>query len=326
MKAKNRFFIWVLSLFLGVSAVSGLGASLRAETVDRIVAVVNGDPITLYELDLAMKQDLSRIMDAPTGNSKEKRFQDSRSAALQRLVEDRLLEQELKKNNIVITEEDEEKALQNILARNKMSLSQLKSEIASKGQSWEDYQAGVKRQLKQIKFMGRILAPRVKVTDADLEQFFAEHPQQFAGFQTVQMAQIIIPVSPNADDATLASAQKLAAEASAKARKGGNFEELGQKYSNPPQAAVQATYQVSQLAPQIVAILSDLKEGQVSEPVRSSMGIHVIKLYERSTMAGEEFQAIREQLREKVFELKLQEEMVEYLDKLKDRSLIELKA
>lgn len=326
MKRLKTFLLKKVNFVLWCSLFWLIPVALQAEVVDQVVAVINGDPVTLYELDLAMRQDLSQIMDAPSGASQENKFKDSKNAALQRLVEDKLLEQEMKKNNIVVSEADEQKAIENILARNKMTLPQLKKEIQGKGQAWEDYLAGVKRQLKQIKFMGRVLAPKVKVTDADLEEFFAQNPEQFAAFQTVEMAQVIIPVKPSADDVTLSAAQKKAAEAATKARRGGDFEELGKKYSEMPQAALKATYPVAQLAPQIISILSDLKVGQVSEPVRSSMGLHVIKLYERSTMAGEQYQAIREQLREKVFELKLQEEMGEYLDKLKGRSLIELKA
>ncbi len=198
-------------------------------------------------------------------------------------------------------------------------------ELKGKGTSWAQYESQVSDQIKKIKFMGQVISPRVKVTDADLDEFFADHPDKFAGYQSVEMAQIIIPLSPDADDASLAAAQKLANEVTRQARRGEKFEDLGKKYSTNAQTAVAQTYPVNQLAPQIAELLGELKPGEVSAPVRSNMGLHVLKLFQRSTLAGEEYKAIREQIREKVFEMKMAEELDNYLDDLKGNSFIDIK-
>jgi peptidyl-prolyl cis-trans isomerase SurA len=318
----RKFYLPLIGFFLGMTFSMPY---LSAETVDKVVAIVNEDPITLYDLESSIEKNREKIKEIMGDKAAQDVSKDIRSLALKVLVDEKLLDQEMAKKQIALTPEDEEKAIQNVLERNRLTLDQLKAELAKQGQSWATYKAGLTEQLKRIKFMGQIIAPRVKVTDADLDEFFAKNPEQFAQFQTVKMAQIIVPLGTTATDAELAQAQKVAQEVQDKARGGGNFEDLGKKYSVNPQTAVPDNYPLSQLAPQIAGLLADLKPGEVSAPVRSTMGIHVIKLYERKTMAGDDFKAIREQIREKVFEYKVEQALQEYLDDVKNKSFIEIK-
>lgn len=314
-----------ISLSLSLLALLGSAPSLRAEVVDKVVAVVNEEPVMLYDVDRLMAANIEDIKKAEGGKEKKEKFNDYRTMALDRLIGDKLLDQQMNQMKLQVTDEDVKKAAGNIMQRNSLTQDQLNQQLAAKGLTYDQYLIDLKSQLKKVKFVGQVIAPRVKVTDADLDEFFAEHSEQFGQFQSVQMAQVIVPVSPSASDSELAKAQSLAQEVSSKAKKGDNFEELGKKYSASPGTAVATIYQVNQLAPAIAETLSDLKPGDVSQPVRTELGLHVVKLYERKTLAGEEYQAIREQLREKVFQEKVQVELEKYVNELKGKSFIQVK-
>lgn len=312
--------------FVSLLALVAAGGPASAEVVDKVVAVVNAEPITQYDVDKLMKENLEEIKKAQaTGDQKEK-FDGYKGMALQKLIGDKLLEQELQKRNMTVTDADVQKSLDNIMKRNNLTKDQMNAEITRQGMTWDQYLVTLRSQLKKVKFMGEFLAPRVKITDADLDEFFAKHSDKFAAYQSVKLAQIIIPLDAAASDDQLKEAQSKANEVASKAKGGANFEDLGKKYSPTPQTAVPEFYQVSQLAPAIAEVLSDLKPNEVSQPVRSPMGLHVVKLYERKTLAGEEYKQVREQLREKVFEEKMEEEMVKFLDELKGKSYIEIKS
>ncbi len=312
----------VIALF---AAMQG-AFNAQAEVVEKIVAVVNMEPITQYDLDKLMTENLEEIKKSAGPRDQKEKFQGYRNLALEKLIGDKLLEQELEKRKMTLTDADIQRSIEGIMKRNNITREQLQAEIGKQGLSWEQYQVTLRGQLKKVKFMGEVLAPRVKVTDSDLDEFFAMHPEQFAPYQSVKLAQIIFPLDPAAADPQLQEAQKKAAEIADKARGGSNFEDLGKKYSDNPQTAIPAIYQVNQLAPPIIEALGDLQPNGVSQPVRSNIGIHVIKLYERKTMAGDEYKQVREQLREKVFEEKLQDELVKYLNELKGKSYIEIKS
>lgn len=313
------------AVFLTALTLAALSPRVQAEVVDRVVAVVNDEPITLYEVDKLMAANLEEIKKAEGKGMKQEKFQSYRSQALEKLIADKLLDQQMEQMKLQVTDDDVQKALGNIMQRNSMTKEQLVQQLNQKGMSFDQYLADLRVQLKKVKFMGAVIAPRVKVTDADLDEFFADNSDKFANFQSVQMAQVIVPVDPAAADAELSAAQAKAQEVYQKAKGGSNFEDLGKKYSVNAQTAVPAVYQVNQLAPQIAEVLSGLKAGDVGQPVRSEMGIHVIKLIERKTLAGDEYQAVREQIREKVFELKVQEELEKYVGELKSKNFVQIK-
>jgi len=315
-----------LAIGAGLLAMLAGGHAARAETVDKIVAVVNDDPITLYQLDKEMADKIDEIKKAEGNNLQKEKFNDYRQQALNLLIEEKLLDQEMTKHNMTVTDADVQKSIDSVMKRTSLTKQQLIEEVQKKGITFEKYQADLKGQIRKMKFMGEFLAPRVKVTDADLDAFFAKHPDQFAPYQSVEMAQIILPLSETASDSEISTANTQAKEIINKAKGGGNFEDLGKKYSQTPSTAVKAIYQSNMLAPQIVEALTDMKPGDVSQPVRSPLGLHIVKLYERKTLAGDEYKAVREQLREKVFEEKLEEELQKYVDELKTKSYIQTKS
>jgi len=321
----KKFKTFAAFAVLTLSPLAAVSAA-HAEVVDKVVAVVNEEPITLYEVDKLMAANLDEIKKAEGAGQKKEKFTDYRNMALEKLIADRLIDQQMNQMKLVVTDEDVQKAVNNILQRNSMTKEQLAEQLKQKGMTLDQYMADLRIQLKKVKFMGSVIAPRVKVTDADLDEFFAEHSDKFGNFQSVQMAQIIIPVEATASDADLSAAQSKAKEVYDKAKGGANFEDLGKKYSVNPQTAVPAIYQVNQLAPQIAEVLSSMKPGEVGEPVRSELGIHVIKLVERKTLAGEEYQSVREQIREKVFEEKIQEELDKYVNDLKAKNYVQIKS
>ncbi len=316
MKLKTLFILLLLSL----------SSLAHAETVDKIIAVVNDEPITLYQLDKLMAEKLDELKAEEKKEVQKEKFENFRDLALKKLIGEALLEKEMSKYNIKVEDKDVDKALANITQRNGLTREQLQAQIQKKGNSYDQYLADLKVQLRKLKFIGEVIAPRVKVTDADLDAFFAEHPDQFGAYQSVKMAQIIFPLSDTASEAEVDATLSKAKEAAKKARGKTDFAELGKKYSQNYQSAVPAIYQVNQLSLELGQAISTLKPGEVSEPLRTSLGFQVVKLYERKTLAGEEYQAVREQLRERVFEQKIDEKLEEFVEELKSKSYVEIKS
>ena len=315
----KRNTLWLFLLFFAFSL------NAHAETVDKIIAVVNDEPITLYQLDKLMAEKLDELKAEEKTEVQKEKFATFKQLALKKLVGEALLGQEMEKRGVKVDDKDVERALDNITKRNNLTREQLQAEIKKKGQSFDQYMADLKVQLRKVKFIGEMIAPRVKVTDADLDAFFAAHSDQFGAYQSVKMAQIILPLSDTASESEVNAALAKAKEVVKKARGKSDFEELGKKYSQSAQTAVPAIYQINQLSLEVGQAVSTLKPGEVSEPLRTSLGFQVVKLFERKTLAGEEYKAVREQLRERVFEQKIDEKLEEYVEELKSKSYVEIK-
>ncbi|HCU23803.1 MAG TPA: hypothetical protein DF383_02205, partial [Deltaproteobacteria bacterium] len=97
-------------------------------------------------------------------------FLNYRELALHKLIGDKLLDQQMTHLKLQVTEDDVQRAVGNIMQRNGLSREQLAEQVKKKGMAWDEYMADMKVQLKRVKFMGQVIAPRVKVTDADLDE------------------------------------------------------------------------------------------------------------------------------------------------------------
>ncbi len=157
---------WAIIVFLG----SGQISSLQAEVVDKVVAVVGSDIITLSDVNrfksqknAGLKKNLSLGSPAAAGVT-------NTTDALQALIDQKLMEQEIERLQITASADDIGAAIQEILQRNKSTLEQLKSQVASKGLSFERYKQALAEQIQRMKFMGQVIYPRIKINEAEVSK------------------------------------------------------------------------------------------------------------------------------------------------------------
>lgn len=122
-----------------------------AEVVDRIVAVVG--------TEIVLDSDLKAFA--------KRRFV---SRPLDELIREKLLLQEIAKLGISVSDQELSEAMQNILAKNRMTPELLRAELSAKGVRFETYQEQVREQIKQMKFIGQVIYPRVRVPDTEINK------------------------------------------------------------------------------------------------------------------------------------------------------------
>lgn len=130
-----------------------LSPTLRAEIVDKIVAVVGSEVITLSDL---------REFEKMTGKSQKELLQD----AIQHI----LLKQEIERLGITASNDELSNALRGILRQNQISLEALRQELAKKGIAFDQYRESLREEIKKGKFIGQFISPKVTLTDTDLEE------------------------------------------------------------------------------------------------------------------------------------------------------------
>lgn len=152
---KKAFFILIsLSLFRVATA----------EIVDRVVAVVGNEVITLSDVK---HYSVQRSANARlTGDVAGLTSKDP----LESLIREKLLTSEMQRLGIAATEEDINGAVQEVLTRNKVPLEVLKSELSRKGMSFEQYRKGLGDQIRQMKFLSQTIFPRIKLTEDEVNR------------------------------------------------------------------------------------------------------------------------------------------------------------
>src|SRR3989338_289931 len=159
-----------LCLFLFMST------SLMADkTVDKIVAIVNQDVITLYDLDRAMAPMLAEIRKAPNFDAA---YSEAKQKTLEQLIDDALLKQEIDKAKIEVDENELARAIAGVLAQNRITIDMLRSELASKGISFESYKKQLADQIRRMKFIQQNVSAALHISEEEIDSFLKEQQKE----------------------------------------------------------------------------------------------------------------------------------------------------
>lgn len=318
---KSRFLI---SFLIPLFVFCLLLFDVKAEMLNRVVATVNHEVITQYDLNLAAKELAKQL--AKKQNIKEfKITNEFLSEVLSNLINDALVRQEMEKKKIEVSEKDLEQAFNNILTRNKMSLEDLKKELSAQGMSLAEYRNDLKKQIKRVRFMNQTVGQKVRITDDEVQEYYEKNFSKLKSNAEVEVAQIVIPLALGASEKEIKQAEKRAQEIYKQAKsKKVSFEDLLLKLGGEGSGNL-GKISFSSLAPQIAAALQNLNQDQVSEPVRTELGFVIVKLLNSPSENIKMSEEVKEEIRGRIYDEKLQEELLIYLDQLKSTAYIEIK-
>ncbi|MBW1678294.1 MAG: SurA N-terminal domain-containing protein, partial [Deltaproteobacteria bacterium] len=140
-----------ISMFVTICALlllcSPSGTEAR-ETCDRVIAIVNNDIITLYELNTKMKE-ISGVDAADLKKKDERQFFLARWKVLDMLIDERLAAAKAKELNIQVTPEQVDKAIERLKRQNAISQEELLAGLKSRGLTYERYRDKIKRELQR---------------------------------------------------------------------------------------------------------------------------------------------------------------------------------
>jgi len=226
-------------IFLILWSLMFLCVPANAEVVDRIIAVVNDEIITLYEFNAAFEPYLQNIENNYKGNDKEALIKQTRAAFLQRLIDNILIEQEAKKSDAGIMVKDEEvmDVIRDIMAKQKLSMQDFLRNLAKEGNSLESVKKEIRMQMMRARLLRREIKSKVIVTDEEIGEYYDKHREDYEGKETVRIKQLLLLIPPNADKAAIVKVKNEAMQLHKRIMDGESFDLLIMKYSQGPAAA-----------------------------------------------------------------------------------------
>jgi peptidyl-prolyl cis-trans isomerase SurA len=254
--------------------------SVHGDLLDRIAAIVNDGLVLKSELDEQM-------------TSVEKRLQEQKvelpsQSVLQQQVLDRLVLQEIqlqraKHVGLTITDEQLNGALQEIAARNKIPFDQLPTALAAQGVDYKQYRESMRKELTLSTLRQRDVIAHINVSPHELEQYLARE-QNAAANDEFNVSHILLSLPAAATPQQLEDISHKAQDVASRAGKGEDFGQLAIANSNS-QTALEGGQlgwrKGSQLPQFILDLVVKMKPGEVSAPVRTPSGYHIVKLNER---------------------------------------------
>ncbi|MEW6386770.1 MAG: SurA N-terminal domain-containing protein [Thermodesulfobacteriota bacterium] len=294
-----------------------LAAAAAAEVVDRIVAVVNDDIITMSELEQTSRayQDASGALRRPKSDKAFLR------QTLEELIDMRLARAEAKRRGITVSDKDLEQALQDFRQRHNLpddaALAQV---LGQAGISLNEFKQQITDQIMQERLMAVMVGAKVKVDEGEVRRFYDQEFPKTAG-EMMHLRIITLPYPPGATHTQKEELQLKVESLLKEARQGVSFEELRRKHDLSMQDL--GFIPVSDLDPQLAGFLKGLRPGETA-PVKSPQGFQLIQLVGRKTGQPQSFEEAAPQIRRFLRTQAMRKEFSEWVKGLREKAHIKI--
>jgi peptidyl-prolyl cis-trans isomerase SurA len=296
--ARWRAWLLPVGLCLGVSAASAQGLRLgtgnlpgasgqpataagavAARPADHIVAVVNSEPITNNDVRARMAR-----IEVPPGGSLPPPEELARQV-LERLITERTQLQHAAELGLRVDDAAVNQAEASIAARNQISVETLHARLREMGLEPSRFREDLRRDILLQRVRENQVDRQVRVTERDIDDHLRERQNTTDLTQIeLNLAQVLVQVPENADAATVARLQARAADLARRARSGADFAALARESSDAPERAsggLLGLRTADRYPSLFVNAVRTLKVGDVTDPVRSPAGFHILKVVEK---------------------------------------------
>ncbi|MEO6407362.1 MAG: peptidylprolyl isomerase [Burkholderiaceae bacterium] len=257
-------------------------APAAPRNADHIVAVVNSELVTAGEIAQRtdrIREDLQRSRQ-PVPPPEQLRKQ-----VLEMLIDERVQVTNARENGPKIDEPEIDRAIANVAQQNQLTLPQLRERLRREGMDYARFRGTLRDQLATERVREREMQSRIKISDADIDDFIAQRSAAGSAASELNIAQILVSVPDGASAALVAERKARADAALARIKVGQSFESVGAEISDDPNKTAGGALglrPVDRLPDLFVAAVRDLQPGQVTPSVlRTGAGFHILKLVER---------------------------------------------
>jgi peptidyl-prolyl cis-trans isomerase SurA len=265
--------------------VSATAPSSAQRAADFIVAVVNSEPITNYQVKVELQRIQQQYVQQrrPQPDPRELTRQ-----VLERLINERAQLQLARETGIKVDEPSIDQAEQSVARQNQMDVTELRRRIVLDGLEPKIFREQLHDQLMLTRLRDREVEPRVRISDLEVEQYLQEQmgKSDDPGSVMVNMAQLLVTVPDGASDAQVAALKDRAQRALARAQAGEDFTALVRELSDAKdrdKGGELGLKTADRYPPLFLEATDSLAIGAISGLVRSGAGFHILKLIERRT-------------------------------------------
>lgn len=288
MTTTSKLFSAVAAALLAVGTVNAQtapttdAAQVPNETVvplDRIIAVVNNDVITEFELQNRVHQVAINLR---RQNIELPPMPQLRAQVLDRLITEKAMQQRAREIGIRIDEQMVTASIEQIARNNRMTTDELRDRLREEGVAWSQFRSQIREEITQQRLREREVDSKINIPESEVDTYLAEQAG-FTGSDTTEyrVEHILLPY---ADDATEREARRTAEDLLDRAKKGEDFGKLAAAYSKAPDALEGGDlgWRDSTRLPSVFwqAIKNHLKPGYIAE-VETDGALHILKLAEQ---------------------------------------------
>jgi peptidyl-prolyl cis-trans isomerase SurA len=338
-RRRLRFPVGHILLFFNLFLISGLLMAVGTQTafavpdsqsqvIDRVLAVVNGEVITLSELNEAKARFRLHleIPDPIRMNSTDSDPVPGDRELLNRLIEQKLQLQLARKNGIQAETSEVDGLLEEIRRNGRYyTEGDLREALRKEQISVDRYRKNIENDIVILKLANREIKSGIFIDQEELKSYYEKNSDRFRLPDKVRLRQILLLVpSPDREQ----EIQEKAGEFAARIRNGADFQSLAETYSQGPNAkdgGELGFLETAHLLPAVTQALKGVEAGGVTGPVRTTAGVQIFQVEEISAGQVQPFESVEDAIRDALYQEKAARRYEEWVQNLWNSGQVEVK-
>jgi peptidyl-prolyl cis-trans isomerase SurA len=319
---KRRKIYPGLAVFAWIILSCAVPAS--ANVIEQIIVVIDGEPYTLTNFKDYARSQMSR--EFPAGDLKQLGKEDQE--VVEQFITDKLLAAEVKQSGIKVSDDEIDHYIGQIKQKNGINDEQLREALKREGVTWEKYRASIRAEVEKSEIIESQVRKKVNITPEDVERYYQLNQKKYIADERARVRHILLVVPEGSDGAK--AAMEKASEIRRRALTGEDFAKLAESYSEGAGASEggdigwitrgSLLQEIDELA------FGKLAVGEVSQPVRTSAGIHLVKVETREAGKQIPFANVKEKVGEEVLAKAIEERFNKWLKSdLRKRHKVDVK-
>lgn len=313
-------------LVLLLALISTSFSAFSKELVDKVIAVVNSEAVLQSELNSLVSRSKKQggVDDSLLLEDSLEKLKSDRQAQLNYLIREKLVESEIKRQNLSLTDDRIDSEMSSLAKRNGMTRQDLESYLKNQGYSIADYRKNLKSRLERQSFFESEIVSKLRITDEDAySEFRARNPNYRPNVNEFKISQIYF----NPQKGGGAEALKRAQEVSKRISEGESFETAASKFNESPDASPDGylgSFKSGEFIPEIERAIAPLDAGSVSAVIQSKVGFHIVKVLDKKLTQDPQFVRIKEQIKASLVEKNFKRQLKNWFESKKQDAYVKI--
>lgn len=325
---KTRRLPLTAAILLLIASLAFSSIAKAGDLVDRVVAVVNDDLITLSELEEEAAPTIAKIKAEAPASQVDDAIKKARLEILRGMIDHKLLLQRAADRQIEVSDAEVNSAMDNIMEQNNLTKEQFLQQLAAMGVSEEKYRVSLHDQILRSRLLAYEIKSKVVITNEQIEAYYRDKYIQNDVPDGYHILQFGSGWEDKGRSATQEEALKRADQLREMIISGENFNDIAKNYSDLPSGADGGdigTFKKNELADYMWQAIKDLHPGEVSPVIETPAGYQFFKLLSKSSdgvIAQAPLENVKEEIRAKLYDQELKKKFEYWVKELRENSYI----
>ena len=299
----------------------------EVQTLDGIAAVVNEEIITISEVRGAMAFEVAELTQSYRGNELRERISAAFKQTLRNLTDIQLQLARARQLQMTVSDDETDRQIDALKEQNQISDEQLELLLKSRGMTLDTYRQQIREGLLVTKVVNAEVRSRLIILDNDLQEGYEARRESYRIPGTQTVSHILFLLAERSSDDDVARRRVEAEGVLQTIRDGGDFAALARQHSEGPSAergGLLGTFEADELLPGFDEATTDLQPGEMSDVVRTRVGLHIIRLEDRQMDSFRSLDEVREALQNELLRERTEAKYQEWLEALRLQAYVKI--